>query len=364
MGQPWRHSTSWATRARCVRCAPRFRGWDIGGPRPRVAALRNRPSLPGDRKCQLMPVAIQARERQAHILMHRDQIDTALAARLVVTQFPEWADLAVVPVEADGWDNHTFRLGGSMTVRLPNAEAYASSVGKELTWLPRLAPRLPLPIPVPLAAGAPAAEYPWPWSVRSWIEGRPATRERISDLAAFGHDLAAFLRALQAVDTAGAPAAGPQNFHRGSSPEVYDTQTRNAITALASRIDAGTATEVWDAALAASWTDQPVWLHGDVAPGNLLVGGDGRLSAVIDFGTCGVGDPACDLVIAWTFLDDAGRDLFRARMDVDEAMWARARGWALWKALITIEAPNTAPASAESAETTICEVFVDHALSG
>lgn len=232
--------------------------------------------------------------------MRRDEITAGLAARLVAAQFPRWADLPVVPVEAGGWDNRTFRLGDTMSVRLPSAERYAVSVGKEHTWLPRLASHLPLPIPVPLALGAPSEQYPWPWSVRRWIDGVPVSGNGLTDLAAFAGDLAGFLVALRQVAVAGAPAAGAHTFHRGGALEVYDAQTRQAIAALGPRVNAAAASEVWNTALAATYTGAPVWFHGDVTADNLLLDNDGRLTAIIDFGLCGVGDPACDLVIAWT----------------------------------------------------------------
>ncbi len=281
--------------------------------------------------------------------VHRDDIDATLAAKLVAEQFPQWADLPVRPVELSGWDNRTFRLGDELLVRLPSAAAYVASIDKEHTWLPRLAPHLPLRIPESVALGAPGAGYPWPWSVRRWIDGRPAVRERIADLTAFALDVAGFLVALMGVDATGGPAPGAHNFHRGGPPAFYDGETRAALVTLGAAVDASAATAVWDAALAAPWTGAPVWFHGDIAFGNLLVDDAGRLSAVIDFGTSGVGDPACDLVIAWTLLDEPARAAFRAALPADEAMWARARGWALWKALITLADPGAVRWHAESA---------------
>jgi aminoglycoside phosphotransferase (APT) family kinase protein len=292
--------------------------------------------------------------------MHRDAIDAALAAQLVAEQFPEWAGLPVVPVDRPGWDNRTFRLGDTMSVRLPSAAAYVASVPKEHTWLPRLAPRLPLPIPVPLALGAPGGEYPWPWSVRRWIDGHVSSREQIRDLVAFARDLAGFLVALQGIDATGGPVAGEHCFHRGASLRIYDAETRDAIAALGRRIDGATAEEVWQAALDATWTGPPVWFHGDIASGNLLLDDEGALSAVIDFGTCGVGDPACDLVIAWTLFDGESRAEFRRLMPADDAMWARARGWALWKALITIDNPYAGPWVAEESARVAKEVLAEH----
>ncbi len=292
-------------------------------------------------------------------MITRDAITAELAAALVARQFPAWAGLPVVPVAESGWDNRTFRLGDAMTVRLPTAEHYVAAVGKEHTWLPRLAPHLPLPIPAPLALGAPGPGFPWPWSVRRWIDGRPASAGRIADLVAFADDVADFLRALWGADVPGGPPAGAHSFYRGGDLAVYDRETRAALSTLGERIDRAAASTAWAEALAATWTPAPVWFHGDVAVGNLLVDDAGRLSAVLDFGTCGVGDPACDLVIAWTLFDGPSRERFRRGTALDDAAWARARGWALWKALITLAAPDGTPADRAGASQTFGRVLDD-----
>lgn len=288
--------------------------------------------------------------------MHRDEITASVAARLVAEQFPEWAGLPVVPVAESGWDNRTFRLGDVLTVRLPTAEYYVAAVAKEHTWLPVLAPHLPLPVPVPVALGSPGAGYPWPWSVRRWIEGRAASAERITDPVAFARDLARFLVALWGVDATGGPAAGAHSFHRGGALAVYDEETRRALEVLGARVDPAVE-RMWDEAVAATWTRPPVWFHGDVAEGNLLVDDAGRLSAVIDFGTSGVGDPACDLVIAWTLFEGASRAAFVEGVGQDAGTWARARGWALWKALITWAAPDAAPRHVDGARRTLARLL-------
>jgi aminoglycoside phosphotransferase (APT) family kinase protein len=259
-----------------------------------------------------------------------------------------------------GWDNRTFRLGAHMTVRLPSGAAYALQVEKEHRWLPKLAPYLPLPIPVPLAKGAPTDDYPWRWSIYRWLEGETASVERIADLRQFATELARFLTVLQRIDAAGGPPPGRHNFFRGGPLTVYDAETRQALAALEGKIDTDAASAVWEAALAASWHGSPVWFHGDVAWGNLLVEG-GRLSAVIDFGTSGVGDPSCDLAIAWTLFGGESREVFRAAIGLDDATWARGRGWTLWKALITLaDHIDTNPSEARIARRVIDEVLADH----
>lgn len=268
-------------------------------------------------------------------MAERVKVDEATVAALVADQFPQWADLPITRVRPGGWDNRTFRLGDALLVRMPAADHYLAQVEKEQTWLPRLAPALPLPIPAPVAVGAPGHGYPFPWSICAWIAGETVAAAEGLDHGLLAEDLADFLLALHAIDASEGPAAGAHNFHRGGDPAVYDGQTRAAVETLGGQIDGAAALALWEAALATRWDRPPVWIHGDVAPGNLLVR-NGRLAAVIDFGTCGVGDPACDLAFAWTVLEDAARDTFRQRMSLDDDTWLRGQAWALWKALIVV----------------------------
>jgi aminoglycoside phosphotransferase (APT) family kinase protein len=292
------------------------------------------------------------------------ETDKALVRQLIATQFPQWADLPITPVALGGWDNRTFHLGSEMSVRLPSAADYLLQVEKEQRWLPKLAPHLPFPIPTPVALGAPTHDYPWPWSVYRWLPGETVSLPRIADLTQFATTLAHFLRALQRIDATDGPPPGPHCFYRGAPPAVYDDETRRALAMLSGQIDTDLATKVWESALTATWSGTPVWFHGDVAVGNLLLN-DGRLSAVIDFGACGVGDPACDTVIAWTLLSGVSRQLFRTTLGVDHATWARGRGWALWKALITlVEHIDTDAVKANEARRVIAEVLADHRCAG
>ncbi len=289
----------------------------------------------------------------------RIQIDASLVLHLITTQFPQWGNLSVRRVDADGWDNSTFRLGDDMKVRLPTAAKYVPQVAKEYRYLPRLAPLLPFPVPVPLALGAPADVYPWPWAIYRWVKGDTASPERIGDQRRFAVDLAQFLLALQRIDVAGGPPAGPHSFFRGGSLSVYDADTRRSVAGLGDEINADEAIAVWEAALAGTWHGPAVWVHGDMAAGNLIVE-NGRLSAVIDFGSCAVGDPACDLAIAWTLLCGKGREEFRAKLSADKFTWARARGWALWKALLTLAKRSGGRADQDQARDVIASVLAEH----
>ena len=290
----------------------------------------------------------------------RMDVDAALVAQLVHEQFPQWAGLPVVPVEPGGVDNRTFRLGEELSVRLPSSAGYVEQVAKEQRWLPWLAPQLPLPIAQPVGLGQPADGYPFPWSVYGWLDGDTLMARRPRDLVRFAGDLADFLVALRRVDAGAGPPPGPHCFLRGAHPEVYAEETEQALAALGDEIDRDGARRVWDAALAARIDGPPVWFHGDVAGGNLLLH-DGSLSAVIDFGTCGVGDPACDTVLAWTELTGPARDAWMRRLDLDAGTWARGRGWALWKALITLvaELAEAGPVRDTGARGVITRVIAD-----
>ena len=292
------------------------------------------------------------------------EISTALVEQLISEQFPQWADLPIRPVKFGGWDNRTFHLGDDMNVRLPSAAHYALQVEKEQHWLPRLAPYLPLSIPAPLAIGRPGRGYPWHWSVYRWLPGETATHASIADLGSFATTLGEFLAALQRIDARSGPPPGQHNFFRGGPLAVYDHETRRALEALEGRIDVATARVVWELALGSAWNNAPVWFHGDVASGNLLVE-NGQLSAVIDFGTSGVGDPACDLSISWTMFDETSRAAFRDALPLDEETWARGRGWTLWKALIVAaEMPGTDRREIEKSRRVIDAVLSDHRRYG
>ncbi|GLF99196.1 aminoglycoside phosphotransferase family protein [Streptomyces yaizuensis] len=265
-------------------------------------------------------------------------IDTDIVRTLVAEQFPEWGGLAIRPVARQGWDNRTFRLGDALSVRLPSAERYAAAITKEDGCLPVLAEHLPLPVPVPVATGRPGPGHPFPWSVRRWLPGETVEFAADVDRVRLAHDLGAFLTALRKAPARRGPAGGRHSFYRGCHPSVYGDQVEYALDRLDGTLGGdGTAAcrAIWASALTSAWPHPPVWFHGDIAVGNLLTV-DGALSSVIDFGTCGTGDPACDLVIAWTHFAGTERRVFREAAGLDDDTWRRARGWALWKALATM----------------------------
>jgi aminoglycoside phosphotransferase (APT) family kinase protein len=256
-------------------------------------------------------------------------IDADLVRRLVDTQFPAWSGLPLRRWDLAGSDHEIYRLGDEMAVRLTRGDWAAGQAGKEHTWLPRLAPLLPLAIPEPLGLGEPDLGYPYPWSVARWLGGSPVAVDQFADSDTAAADLAAFLTSLQHL-----PA--PDSFTSGPHPELgrrtlaaKDAEVRTSIAAIASEFDAAALSRLWDRALAApAWSARPVWCHGDFHVGNVLAE-HGRITAVLDFGGLGWGDPACDLDIAYTLMTPRTRAVFRAALDLDDDAWTRGRGWSL-----------------------------------
>jgi len=272
-------------------------------------------------------------------------INAELVRALLDEQFPRWRELPIRVVQPGGNDHRTFRLGERLSVRLPSAPGYVPQVAKEQEWLPVLAPQLPLAIPEVEAVGVPSPRFPAPWSVYGWIDGEPASTAKPGDSARLATDLARFLVALRAVDRAEGPEPGLHSAFRGGPVGHWDDEVQQLLSRLHGQERPRAAT-LWREALAATVPVSSCWFHGDVAAGNLLVR-DGVLVAVLDFGCAGVGDPACDTVVAWTMLDGPAKRAFRDELGVDEATWARGRGWALWKALIMLT--DTPPGQAELA---------------
>ena len=293
--------------------------------------------------------------------MHDDEVhtDVPLVRRLLAVQFPEWAALPIERVASSGTDNALYRLGNEMVVRLPRIHWAVGGVDKDFRWLPVVAPLLPVAIPVPLAKGRPAEGYPWTWGIYPWLEGQNPTSRRIADVDSITREVVRFVEALHRIDLAGGPPA-----RRGAPLAVQDEEARAALVALRGMVDTDAATAAWEVALRTpAWSGPPVWIHGDLLPGNLLFQG-GRLTGVIDWGGLGVGDPACDMLVAWGLLPAEARNVFRAELDVDDATWARGRGWALSVGLIALPYyKNTNPVLAATARHLIREVLADHQRS-
>ncbi|MEU3617104.1 aminoglycoside phosphotransferase family protein [Streptomyces sp. NPDC006872] len=289
--------------------------------------------------------------------MRPDEIDldAPLVSRLVAAQFPQWAGLPVRRLASAGTENAMFRLGTDMVVRLPRYPGAVDSVAHERHWLARLGPRLSVAGPVPLASGEADEDFPWPWSVYRWLDGRNPVAGAVEQPELLAADLGAFVAALRGIEAQGGPAN-----HRGVPLAERDAPTREALGQLQGRIDTAAVTALWEEALRAPGrSEPPVWAHGDLSPGNVLVE-DGRLTAVIDFGCVGVGDPAVDLIVAWNLLPAPARGVFREAVGADDAEWARGRGWALSISLIQLPYYwDTNPTLAENSRHVIKEILAE-----
>jgi aminoglycoside phosphotransferase (APT) family kinase protein/RimJ/RimL family protein N-acetyltransferase len=294
--------------------------------------------------------------------MHADEfhIDQPLVQKLIAQQFPEWTSLELKPVSTAGTDHALYRLGKEMVIRLPKIGWAVENVDKEYFWLPKIAPFLPISIPLPIAKGQPTNEYPYPWSIYNWLEGNNPKVGALLYPIALANELGAFIRTVRSIDLPN----GPQS-NRGGPLIEKDFETRQALVKLEGIIDVPLVTQIWEKALKApQWSELPVWIHGDLSPGNLLQV-NGHLSAVIDFGILGIGDPACDLIIAWNLLPSYTRAIFRSALQVDDAMWVRGKGWALSNALIALPYyKDTNLILADNARHVISEVVADTKRGG
>ncbi|QLE78368.1 aminoglycoside phosphotransferase family protein [Francisella sp. Scap27] len=277
--------------------------------------------------------------------MKYQDVTLKLADKLIKNQFPEYSHLGLKSVEKQGHDNRTYKIGNDLLIRLPTAESYALKVPLEQDLLPKLAKYITTSIPTPIKMGVPSDDYPHPFSIYRWLDGRSANNITLDgqSLEKLAFKLATFLKELQAITDLEGPGPGQHNYWRGDHISVYDSGARKQIANLADVIDSNSALKLWERACGTKWNKAPIWIHGDFAVGNILIKDD-KLSGVIDFGCTAMGDPACDLVIAWTLFEGESRRIFIREMDHSNDTWLRARAWTLWKAtfeLCNIEDKNS-----------------------
>ena len=265
------------------------------------------------------------------------KITEELVKKLIAEQFPEFLSLPIKPIENMGHDNRTFYLGEDLTIRLPSGIEYVDQAKKEQQWLPYFKDKITLDIPTIVAKGVPSNTFPYTWGIYQWLEGDTVANSEAINQNMLAVDLANFLKEFHSIDCTNGPVAGKHNFYRGGDVSTYHQETLSSIEHLKEYFDQEILLKIWHQAIASTWALAPVWVHGDLVPTNMLVKNN-RLSAIIDFGILGIGDPACDLAMYWTYFNQEARVLFKKQVHLDQATWDRARGWVLWKALISYDA--------------------------
>lgn len=270
--------------------------------------------------------------------VHPDQLhsDVELVHRLVNAQFPQWSDLEIIPVDSTGTESYIYRLGDKLAIRMPLLPVDDVQVSKLHHWLPQLAPHLPLKVPLIKALGQPDETFPAPWAVIDWIEGEEVTFRGLKDPIEAARSLAEFCRSLVSIDPTGGPSPGRHNFYRGIPLAARNKMTQRAIDACGELFEIDLLRDAWQRDMnAPAWDRQPAWLHGDIAPDNLLQT-RGDLAAVIDWGGMAIGDPAAELLPAWNLFHGESRQVYRQAIGLDDATWFRGRGLALSIAIVSL----------------------------
>lgn len=290
--------------------------------------------------------------------LHSDEvnINNKIVRQLLTQQFPEFTHLKLESVYPEGTDNKLYKLGDDKVIRMPRMERSAINIKKESQWLSQLVPLLPIAIPEPLAQGQPSINYPFPWLICQWLEGRNPDKENELNYDQAAVDLGNFIVSMQKINFPDAPACS-----RGQPLSTRDQETRKSIKLLDNTFNIGLLTKIWESLLTTpKWQGRPTWIHGDLHPGNLL-SQSGRITAVVDFGSVGVGDPACDLMAAWTLLTTETRENFRTIIQADDPTWRRGCGWALHFGIVAYPYyKDTNPTLADIAKRTLSEVLVDY----
>ena len=258
-------------------------------------------------------------------------LSSGIAARLISTQFPELAEKKILPMTGAGTDNLIFRIGDDLCARFPKVPWAADTARREALALPRFA-GAPLSAPEVYGLGRPGTGYPNSWSILTWLPGTPLEDGALDDPAFAARQLADFFGYVRKVTVDSAFSPGPDNNGRGAPLATRTAAFKAALPHLPD-VDPDWATRLWMQSLGAGQAEEVCWLHGDVHPGNVLVE-DGRVSGVIDWGLCGVGDGACDLLTAWAMFDRAPRETFRKALGATDSEWLRGAGWALSMAVI------------------------------
>lgn len=267
------------------------------------------------------------------------ELDLTTIQKIISIQYPKYASFEIRNVVKSGHDNQTFHLGNEYSLRFPSAYDYSSQVLKEHQFCKKLQESISYRITEPIELGQPSDLFPYHFSINSWIDGESMNEFNVKDKNQLAYDLAQFLNELKQCDPHLGPLPGPHNFYRGGNLSTYHEETIQAIKEC-DDFDQTECLKIWHTGLNSDFKGPNTWIHGDLEKDNLLIKDD-RLYAVIDFGNMGIGDPACDYVMAWTYFNIESRQIFLQAFGINQAMINRAKAWALWKAIISLNNPNS-----------------------
>lgn len=256
--------------------------------------------------------------------LHDDEvdIDIKIVRKLLDEQFPQYKQEELMSMRTSGTDNRMFNLGSDKLVRLPRTEGAVASLEKEALWLPQIGPKLPIEVPIPIHTGKSSKEYPFPWLICPFLEGASPNNSNPLDQEQAVLDLAKFIKQMQKLNTKNAPTCS-----RGQHIKIRDNTVKKYIPLLKEEYDISLLSEIWDSVInTPEWKGLSYWIHGDLHEGNIL-SKKGKIIAVVDFGLCGVGEPSCDYMCAWTLLGKESREKFKSLLNPDPSCWKRGLGW-------------------------------------
>ncbi|MEQ9315585.1 MAG: phosphotransferase, partial [Henriciella sp.] len=263
--------------------------------------------------------------------------DIFLIRSLVKSSFPNLADADIRLVRSGGTDNYIFRIDNDLCLRIAKRDAAIPALHQREPAALKALSDLPLETPRFMAKGSLPDPEGWPWMICTWLHGVSMDAAGHTATTEDAGRLALFLLDLQGFHKRNAAEPAPDNHWRGVGLAQRGEVTADAIATLSDEFDGEALSKVWASALSADpcKRDEQTWIHGDMHPANLVVR-DGAITGVIDWGLSGLGDPACDLMAAYTVFSGKARDAFARATAASESAWMRARGWALSTAVVAL----------------------------
>lgn len=291
-------------------------------------------------------------------LLHNGQIEIniEIIKTLIEEQFPQYKNLPINEFDTTGTVNSIFKLGNNYYIRLPLTEMYKDSILTEYKILPYLSKKLTIEIPHPIHLGIPNNLYPFHWGIYNWIDGDCYDDNKITNFQEIISGLANFIKELHSVELfEGAPKAGRKPLLD------LNIMTMDALNNSKDEIDCKKAIKIWDSLLNTPvWDNKSVWIHADLLKSNVLIK-DNHISGIIDFGSAGIGDPAFDIIPAWSLFSFENRTIFRDKLKVNDIIWNRACAYALHQAAIGIPYyRNTNESFVKQSVYTINEIIKDN----